>query len=169
MPSAYSLPADGPTSLGLRLRHQAFPPVPWPRHNAIGPFVASGWANIVRSSAAVLSLSTRLSAETQCHRPIRCQRMGRHREVLGRGIKLFHQALGRDAMPSAQSLLADRPTALRPQPRHQAFPPGSWPRCNVIGPSVASGWADIASSSAELWSLSTRLSAETQCCRPIHC
>src|SRR5216684_4145854 len=95
--------------------------------------------------------------------------MGRHRYVLGRGIKPFHQALGRDAMLSAHTLLADGPTSLCPRPRHQAFPPGSRPRRNVVGPYIASGWADIAMSSAEASSFSTRLSAETQCCRPIHC
>src|SRR5713226_8502059 len=77
---------------------------------------------------------------------LRWQRMGRHRYVLGRAMEPFHQALGRDAMLSAHPLLADGPTSLRPRPRHQAFPPGSRPRRNVVGPFVASGWADIATS-----------------------
>src|SRR5216684_1557454 len=169
MLSAHSWPADGPTSLRPQPSYGAFPPGSQPRRNVVGPSIASGWADIAMSSAEASSFSTRLLAETQCCRPIRCQRMGRHRYVLGQGIKLFHKALGRDAMLSAHSWPADGPTSLRPRPRHQAFPPGSRPRRNVVGPSVASGWADIATSSAELWSLSTRLSAETQCCRPIHC
>src|SRR5216684_439619 len=92
--------------------------------------------------------------------------MGQHRYVLGRGIKLFHKALGQDAMLSAHSWPADGPTSLRPRPSYGAFPPGSQPRRNVVGPSIASGWADIATSSAELWSLSTRLSAESLCRQP---
>src|SRR5713226_5742702 len=169
MLSAHPLPVDGPTLLHPQPSYGAFPPGSRPRHNVVGPSIASGWANIAMSSAEASSFSTRLLAETQCCRPIRGQRMGRHRYVLGRAMEPFHQALSRDAMLSAHPLLADGPTSLGPRPRHQAFPQGSWPRRNVVGPFVASGWADIATSSAELWSLSTRLSAETQCCRPIRC
>src|SRR5713226_2592233 len=86
--------------------------------------------------------------------------MGRHCYVLGRGIKLFHQALGRDAMLSAHPLPVDGPTSLRPRPSYGSFPPGSRPRRNVVGPFVASGWADIATSSAEASSFSTRLSGQ---------
>src|SRR5216684_4505538 len=166
MLSAHSWPADGPTSLHPRPSYGAFPPGSRPRRNVVGPSIASGWADIAMSLAEASSFSTRLLAETQCHRPIRGQRMGRHRYVLGRAIEPFHQALGQDAMLSAHPLLADGPTSLRPRPRHQAFPPGSRPRRNVVGPSIASGWADIATSSAELWSLSTRLSAESLCRQP---
>src|SRR5713226_8502058 len=141
-----TLATDGPTSLRPRPSYGAFPPGSRPRRNVVGPSIASGWADIATSSAEASSFSTRLSAETQCCRPIRCQRMGRHRYVLGRAMEPFHQALGRDAMLSAHPLPADGPTSLRPRPRHQAFSPGSRPRRNVVGPSIASGWADIATS-----------------------
>src|SRR5216684_424006 len=120
MLSAHPLPADGPTSLRPRPSYGAFPPGSRPRRNVVGPSIASGWADITMSSAEASSLSTRLSAETQCCRPIRCQRMGRHRYVLGRAMEPFHQALGRDAMLSAHTLLADGPTSLRPSTRLSA-------------------------------------------------
>src|SRR5229473_571252 len=143
MLSAHPLPADGPTLLHPQPSYGAFPPGSRPRRNVVGPSIASGWADIAMSSAEASSFSTRLLAETQCCRPIRGQRMGQHRYILSRGIKPFHQAVGRDAMLSAHPLPADGPTSLRPRPSYGAFPPGSRPRRNVVGPSIASGWADI--------------------------
>src|SRR5216684_1559061 len=107
MLSAHSWPADGPTSLHPRPSYGAFPPGSRPRRNVVGPSIASGWADIATSSAEASSFSTRLSAETQCCRPIHCQRMGRHRYVLGRAMEPFHQALGRVAMSSAHTWPAD--------------------------------------------------------------